>query len=344
LKSNAWSVAIVVAGLFIGGCQRPAIPVYESSKTVKALPEKVQVQIRDELEKHVGTPLRPKLIGNDAISTDYLAQGAEVYRLRCAACHGTSGDGNGPAAKIMHPLPRDYRLGIFKFTSTTNGQKPLREDLLRTIRRGARGTSMPAFGLLPENDLQAVVDYVLVLAHRGELELLLAEEGDSEGEIDPANAKDYVKSIVRQWDTAKQNVIYPKTAEPAYTWDSIQKGREAFVSTTGDCYKCHDKDGSARVTESVGKDPWGHPARAADITSGMFHGGATSEDIYRRIYGGVTPMPSFALKYADSPDTIWHLVHFVQYTSADRRRDVLARQASIHKAPDVSPTSAGNEE
>lgn len=335
------ATAVVVASAVVGGCQRPAVPAYESSKTVQALPEKVQQQIRDELEKHVGTPLRPKLIGDDKIDPDHLAHGAEVYRLRCAACHGATGDGNGPAAQVMHPLPRDYRLGIFKFTSTTNGQKPLREDLLRTIRRGARGTSMPAFGLLPEADLQAVVDYVLVLTHRGELELLLAEEGDSEGEIDPANAADYVKSIVRQWDTAKQNVVYPKTAEPPYTWESIQAGREAFVSTNGDCFKCHDKDGSARVTESVGKDPWGHPARAADITSGMFHGGATSEDLYRRIYAGVTPMPAFALKYADKPETIWHLVHFVQYTSGARRREVQAEQAQIHKKAEPTTSSAG---
>jgi mono/diheme cytochrome c family protein len=342
LISNAWPTAIVAVGLFVGGCQRPAAPVYESSKAVKALPDKVQKSIRDELDKYNGTPLRPKLIGQEGMDADHLAYGAEVYRLRCAACHGVTGDGNGPAASAMHPLPRDYRLGIFKFTSTTNGQKPLREDLLRTIRRGARGTSMPSFQLLPEKDLQAVVDYVLVLSHRGELELLLAEEGDSEGEIDPANAKDYVKSILRQWSTAEQNKIYPKTAEPPYTWESIHLGREAFVSTTGDCYKCHDKDGSARVTESVGKDPWGHPARAADITSGMFHGGATSEDLYRRIYAGVTPMPSFALKYAEKPEMIWHLVHFVQYTSGARRREAMAQQARIHKTPEVSPTAEGN--
>jgi mono/diheme cytochrome c family protein len=336
----SWASSAIVA-ILCSGCAREAVPVYEASKSVRALPAKVQEQVHAELEKYCGTPLRPKLIGNDTMSVEHLAHGAEVYRLRCAACHGLTGDGNGPAASGMHPLPRDYRLGIFKFTSTTNGQKPLREDLLTTIRRGAKGTSMPAFNLLPEADLQAVVDYVLVLTHRGELELLLAEEGDSEGEIDSANAKDYVKSIMRQWDTAKNNVVYPKTAEPPYTWESINAGREAFVSSTGDCYKCHDKDGSARVTESVGKDPWGHTVRAADVTSGMFHGGADSQDLYRRIYSGITPMPSFALKYADKPETIWHLVHFLQYTSGARRRDALEHQASIHKVPVPASTATG---
>jgi mono/diheme cytochrome c family protein len=335
LQRVTWLSIAVAAAIVGSGCGREATPTYESNKTVQSLPAKVQEQIRAELEKYVGTPIRPKLIGNPAATTDHLAHGAQVYRLRCAACHGTSGDGNGPAAKSLHPLPRDYRLGLFKFTSTTNGQRPLRDDLLRTIRRGIRGTSMPAFGLLPDADLQAVVDYVLVLTHRGELETLLAEEGDNEGEIDPAATKDFIQSIVRQWELAKKNVVFPKTAEPPYTRESIELGREAFTATTGDCFKCHDKDGSARVTETVGKDPWGHPARAADITSGMLHGGATSEDLYRRIYSGITPMPSFADKYADHPEIIWHLVHFVQYTSGARRRDVVARQASIHKTPDA---------
>ena len=35
---------------------------------------------------------------------------------------------------------------------------------------------MPSFALLPEEDLQAVIDYVLVLTHRGELEQMLLAE------------------------------------------------------------------------------------------------------------------------------------------------------------------------
>jgi hypothetical protein len=194
---------------------------------------------------------------------------------------------------------------------------------------------MPPFNLLPDDDQQAVVDYVLVLTHRGELEILLAQEGESEGEIDPANVQDYANAIIQQWDSARQHLVHPKTAEPPYSLESVRIGREAFVSNTGDCFKCHDKDGSARITESVGMDPWGKPARAADITSGMLHGGATSEDLYRRIYSGITPMPSFALKYADQPDIIWNLVHYVQFTAGARRRQVLEHQQSL-----LSKTSA----
>jgi len=343
LKSNRWKFCAFAVVLAFFGCERPVAPIYRPSKVVAALSEKVRKQIHDELEKYSGTPIRPKLIGATKIDSDRLAHGAEVYRLRCAACHGVTGDGDGPAAKYMHPLPRDYRLGVFKFTSTQGGQKALRDDLLRTIRRGARGTSMPSFNLLPDEDQQALVDYVLVLTHRGELEMLLAQEGESEGEIDPANVQDYVKSIVQQWENAKQNQVHPKTAEPPYSRESVRIGREAFVSNTGDCFKCHDKDGSARITESVGMDPWGKPARAADITSGMLHGGATSEDLYRRIHSGITPMPSFALKYAEQPDMIWHLVHYVQFTAGERRRQVLEQQQLLlRNSSATEPSSAAS--
>ena len=83
------------------------------------------------------------------------------------------------AASYMIPKPRNYLLGIFKFTSTTYGSKPLREDLIRTVRRGVRGTSMPAFPLLPPKDLEAVINYVQALTRRGELDTKLAEQAES---------------------------------------------------------------------------------------------------------------------------------------------------------------------
>ena len=44
---------------------------------------------------------------------------------------------------------------------------------------------MPAFPLLPPRDLEAVVDYVLVLTRRGELESKLAEQAefDDQGRV-----------------------------------------------------------------------------------------------------------------------------------------------------------------
>ena len=53
----------------------------------------------------------------------------------------------------------------------------------------------------------------------------------------------------------------------------------------------------------------------------MFHGGNRPDDIYRRIFSGIngTPMPAFEAKLADQPELFWHLVHYVQHISGERR-------------------------
>ena len=78
---------------------------------------------------------------------------------------------------------------------------------------------------------------------------------------------------------------------------------------------------------------WGAQTRAADLTSGMFHGGNRPDDIYRRIYSGIngTPMPAFDAKLADQPELFWHLVHYVQFISGERRRAVVEHEQSLRK-------------
>ena len=39
--------------------------------------------------------------------------GKRVFAQRCAVCHGPDGRGNGPAAPLMFPRPRDFSSGIF---------------------------------------------------------------------------------------------------------------------------------------------------------------------------------------------------------------------------------------
>jgi hypothetical protein len=74
----------------------------------------------------------------------------------------------------------------------------------------------------------------------------------------------------------------------------------------------------------VTPDSWGHKTAAADLTSGMFHGGGRPIDIYRRIYTGIngTPMPGFANTFQQNPEAIWYLVHFIKDTGERRRRNL----------------------
>lgn len=314
------------------GCHPATEVQYVSGKAVQELSAEQQARIRQLLDRYCGTPSLPKLLGDDTLSVDHLRLGAAVYLARCSGCHGESGDGGGEAAEFLQPSPRDYRQGVFKFTSTPFGAKPRREDIVRTVRQGAVGTAMPSFALLPDDELQAVVDHVLVLAHRGELEAALAQKMDDAGEVTDADLPDLQAEVLDKWTRARGQVVLPAVHKPRYTPESIARGKQAFMTEQAGCFKCHGVDGRGKeFTTTNPADPSGPPltTRSADLTAGMFHGGKEPLDIYRRIYAGIngTPMPSFATMLEKQPETVWDLVHYVQYFSDQRRREVVAANA-----------------
>lgn len=324
--------ALVTAALLAGclpwlaGCEQAPPQAYAYRKDIAELDAKLQKELKKHLRRQCGTPQAPKLLGATEVQQARLKRGAAVYHDRCAACHGVTGDGNGEAAKTLDPRPRDYRKGIFKFISTSYGAKPLRADLQRIVRQGARGTAMPSFPLLSNEDVDAVVDYVLALTHRGELEIQLLVEAQNEEEILPERVPELVSEILTSWKQAEEKVVHAQTPEPPYTRQSVELGHKAFLAQKAGCFKCHGEDGRGQTSENRKgfEDGWGFKTRAADLTSGMLHGGSSSLDIYRRIHGGIngTPMPQFGSALGEQSDVFWHLVHYVQYLSDARRRQV----------------------
>lgn len=297
----------------------------------------------------------------ELVEASHLRNGAEIYRARCAGCHGITGDGNGEVGAYLTPKPRDYRKGIFKFTSTPYGMKPARADLVRTIRRGAKGTSMPAFPWMSDDDLRDVIDYVILLSQRGEVELRVAGivESDYEAEDDiyPEDFTDSLADVQEQWKNAEQNVITPVSPQPAYDDESIAAGRAAFMSRG--CSKCHGEDGKgqtewlsheflaeqASLPEDqriqINYDAWNQPAPAADLTARMLHGGRRPLDIYRRIHTGIngTPMPAFGDALQEEPETIWHLVHYVLSIVEGRETSVAEVESEDTAASDAADTA-----
>jgi mono/diheme cytochrome c family protein len=322
----------------MAGCAPRVELVYTPREELKDAPAKHQQQIAEALAKYFGTPRFPKIMTvapDDTRTAEakepllvenidrlHLQHGHEVYTRQCSGCHGTTGDGKGPAAVYLNPPPRDYRLGRFKFTSTPRGSKPRQEDLERIVRYGAKGTSMPAFRWMSPEDTRAVIDYVVLLSSRGETEFRLmrvaAEQLGEEDDIDPFLVSEQVQGIAASWEEAETQIVRAQTPQPQYTQESIEAGARAFVQLN--CYKCHGRDGRGNKTLDVGKDDWGRTAYAADLTTGMLHGGRRPIDIYRRIYSGIngTPMPAFAQPdsgkgetEAQRSETIWHMAHFV---------------------------------
>jgi len=155
-----------------------------------------------------GTPDAPKLPAMEGVELDKLldqssldlAAGAVksdqrgeqhgLYREHCVHCHGITGDGNGPTAAFLNPYPRDYRMGLYKFKSTKKGEKPTHEDLRRIVNSGVPGTAMPSFALLPEREVDALIDYVKYLSIRGEVErALFTAATELEDPYDPLKQK-----------------------------------------------------------------------------------------------------------------------------------------------------------
>lgn len=339
-------ILLCCASAVLCGCQRQSAPTWGQSEAVQQLDPELQTALEDELRKYAGTYVEPKLLIDADIKTETLEKGQAVYQKRCVQCHGISGDGNGPAAPEMYPQPRDYRKGIFKFTSTSYGSKPLKSDLVRTVKRGIRGTSMPAFPLLPDDEVEAVVDYVLALSLRGELQEQLAYLADLDGEVDPEIVEEDEVPLVRErWEEAPQEEIRPFTPQPQLTADNVAAGRKAFLSKG--CSKCHGEDGRGMTADNLNaalKDAWGNPTRAADLTSGMLHGGQLPIDVYRRIYAGIngTPMPGFANAFEQEPETIWNLVAYVLYVSNRRREGESPPPGPM--APYIPASAGGDDE
>jgi mono/diheme cytochrome c family protein len=194
-----------------------------------------------------------------------------LYRQHCVHCHGISGDGKGPTADFLNPYPRDYRRGTYKFKSTPIGVRPTHDDLKRVLLNGIAGTAMPSFSLLPDSEVEALVDYVKYLSIRGEVERRLWEElaleldeGErlvTEDELDSTVGfllDDVLADVVAKWSRAEEQVT-PVPRRPRMNEEemlaSIRKGKELFYGAVANCVKCHG-DSQLGDGQTTDYDDW----------------------------------------------------------------------------------------
>lgn len=84
--------------------------------------------------------------------------GRTTYAKECVACHSELGDGEGQAAYLLYPRPRDFTSGEFRLVSTWD-RVPTDEDLFRTILR-MPGSAMPSWAHLPEETRWGLIHYI----------------------------------------------------------------------------------------------------------------------------------------------------------------------------------------
>jgi mono/diheme cytochrome c family protein len=269
-----------------------------------------------------------------------LARGAVLYRRWCMQCHGPNGEGEAAHAVENGPMPRDYRQGVFKYTTSfppTNVKrkglgaagKPRRIDLERTVRRGIDGTIMPAFPTLSEQELDDVVSYVVHLSVRGETELAAMAKMIKPADDDPIFTGLEIDWLLLQqevfvllnWKLAADHPL-PVPPDPAANEQerlkSAVRGYKLYNSAEFGCGSCHSDYGRG---QQLKWDAWGTVVQPRNLALGVYRGGHRGEDLYARIYGGIGPsgMTAFHDRVTTAPpgtpDKIWDIVHFLQAIS-----------------------------
>jgi len=135
----------------------------------------IQVQLRAlaDLIDRRGPPSEvaslARLIKNEIIERTHLQvapatwpsldRGARIFQQGCAACHGATGHGDGPAAAEINPKPANL-----------HDEARMRElspfQAFNTIRLGVPGTAMPSFESLRDDETWALAFFVVSLRYR----------------------------------------------------------------------------------------------------------------------------------------------------------------------------------
>lgn len=226
-------------------------------------------------------------------SDELIVRGRRIYGVRCATCHGMSGEGTGPASLYLDPAPRDFTQGIFKFR-TTSHRMPMDEDLFRSVTAGFPAYGMPSFSYLSVEDRWAVVHFV--------------------------------KTFYPDWDRwtqsgAPEPVLI--SAQPADQPDDLERGRVLYEEQLK-CIECHGPAGHGDGKLAAGLvDNWGKSISPRDYTLGptFRKAGWRRADIVRTAYIGITGTPMYPhdtlLEDPDDMTDLWVVARYVEQMIAD---------------------------
>lgn len=265
-----------------------------------------------------------------SLTQSLFSKGKALYEKQCISCHGKWGAGDGKAAYLLYPKPRNFTRREFRLISTTD--MTVRDsDLFKTITRGMPGSAMPPWEFLPEEDRWGLVFYVRYLTELGK---------KTGGQI----TDDKIQRGL-SWEEKKQlateqidpEAIIKISEEPSVTQEGIARGRNLFVKG---CAACHGLEGKGDGRQMM-MDSLGFPLKPRDLTAGIFKASGSSEELYYRMIAGLpgTPMPSY--QYAFKPEEIWDMIHYVQTLPEDGKMDKALMSRHFVKAQKVGDGDFG---
>ena len=91
---------------------------------------------------------------------DLLKQGKKIFEQTCAPCHGSKGDGKGPAGAVLKPAPTDFQKPLKEWPNTKGNL----EKIFEVISKGIPNSSMVAWTQYSERERWALAYTVVEFA------------------------------------------------------------------------------------------------------------------------------------------------------------------------------------
>ncbi len=226
-------------------------------------------------------------------SPELVELGKKLYTESCVACHGESGKGDGPAAYLLLPKPRNFEERKFNRRNTPPGNLPSDEDLFKAVSDGLLGSSMPPWkDYLTERERWALVYYL-------KKELIAFYDEDS-------------RETVSFYDLEPPKAPVPVPEEIPATPENIAIGKGLYHSVA-ECWTCHGRTGHGDGPQSQEiVNTRGERIYPIDLTRGVYKLSSSKEEVFRRIRDGITMAAMYSMGEKLTGDEVWCLVHFVR--------------------------------
>ena len=220
-----------------------------------------------------------------------ITRGKELYDENCTVCHGDRGKGDGKAAYLLLPKPRDFSEGTFNRKNTPPRNLPADEDLFTAVSDGLLESSMPPWkDYLTEEERWAVIEYLK--------RALVSIEYDGK--------------VTSRYELEPPEKPLPVPEEIAASAENIVRGNALYHSVS-ECWTCHGPGGKGDgplSQEIVNRR--GERIYPLDLTKGVYKFSSNNEEIFRRIRDGIPMAAMLSMSQTLTDEEVWCLVHYVR--------------------------------